>query len=262
MKIGFFDSGLGGLLILKHVAKHLPQYDYEYYGDTAHLPYGDRSEEEIFALTKVGIEHLFQRDCVLVVVACNTASAETLRRLQDEWLPYNYPDRRILGVIIPMIETVLESDLKNVLLVATKRTVESRKYDRELEKKTSAITLTSIATPGLVPLIVAGGLDQAIIELTPLLTKHQQGGGDGVILGCTHYGLLTAALRAHSSVPYTILSQHEIIPNKLNQYLLKHLEIAEQLSTTGKRNVYLTENRIDYDQFIAAILNGRLLIEE
>ncbi len=262
MKIGFFDSGLGGLLILKHVAKQLSQYDYEYYGDTAHLPYGDRSEDEIFTLTKAGMEHLFARECVLVIVACNTASAETLRRLQDEWLPYQYPDRRILGVIIPMIETVEESGLEHVLLVATKRTVDSNKYQRELEKKTSSISLTQVATPVLVPLIEAGALADAAAALVPILEMHCKQGGGGVVLGCTHYGLLTEALRAHFGEVYAIMSQHEIIPSKLALYLERHPELCDRLSTTGKRNIYLTANRTDYDRFIASILDGRLVMEE
>ena len=108
MKIGFFDSGLGGLTILKAVTQALPSYDYEYFGDTAHVPYGNKSEEEIYELTKAGVEHLFEQECALVIIACNTASAETLRKLQDTFLKEEYPDRNILGVIIPMVEEVLE----------------------------------------------------------------------------------------------------------------------------------------------------------
>src|SRR3989338_6111066 len=134
MKIGFFDSCLGGLITLKAVAKALPQYDYEFYGDTANLPYGGKSEEEIFELTKAGIMHLFKRDCLLVIVACNTASAETLRRLQDGFLKSEYPDHRVLGVIIPTVEELVSGDIKHALLVATKRTVDSGKYERELAK--------------------------------------------------------------------------------------------------------------------------------
>jgi glutamate racemase len=133
MKIGFFDSGLGGLMILKAVAKALPEFDYEFYGDTANLPYGDKSEAAIYELTKQGVEHLFKRDCALVIVACNTASAETLRRLQDEYLPESYPDRRILGVIIPTVEEVMQEKYSNAILLATKRTVESKKYEKELK---------------------------------------------------------------------------------------------------------------------------------
>ena len=131
MKIGLFDSGLGGLTILKAVARALPAYDYEFYGDTANLPYGDKSEDQIYELTKRGVEHLFSRDCALIIIACNTASAETLRRMQDEYLKEAYPDRRVLGVIIPTIEEVAEAGLTNVLLIGTRRTIESHKFEKE-----------------------------------------------------------------------------------------------------------------------------------
>ncbi len=262
MKIGLFDSGLGGLLIMKHVAKHLPQYDYEYYGDTAHLPYGDRSEAEIYELTKAGVVHLCAHDCGLVIIACNTASAETLRRLQDEWLPMNYPERRILGVIIPMVEEVVERGLRNALLVATKRTVDSAKYARELQKLDASIKFTQIATPGVVPHIERGAYDAALAELLPHLSAHRGAGGDGVILGCTHYGLLASKLREQLGEGYSVLSQHEIIGTKLQTYLERHPEIAARLTSTGKRNVYLTEHRADYDQFVATILDGRMIVEE
>lgn len=262
MKIGFFDSGLGGLLTLKAVVKQLPQYDYEYYGDTAHLPYGDRSEVEIYELTKAGVTELFKRDCILVIIACNTASAETTRRLQDEWLPVHYPDRRLLGVIIPTVEVVCESGLKQVLLVATSRTVESGKYERELKKLDPTIVLNAIATPGLVPKLERGEHQAAMEELLPILKSHQAAGGNGVILGCTHYGLMADELRGRVDSSYHVLSQLDIIPNKLAEYLIRHPELEKRLTKTGRRNIHLTAHRADYDQFIASILGGQLLVGE
>lgn len=248
---------------MKHVAKHLSQYDYEYYGDTAHLPYGDRSEAEIYELTKAGIVHLFAHDCVLVIIACNTASAETLRRLQDEWLPIHYPDRRILGVIIPTIETVAASDCSPVLLVATARTVASGKYERELQKCGSAARLTAVATPTLVPLIEAGECAAATDALCEVIDQSLAAGVvEGVVLGCTHYGLLVDALRARWGGKLTFFSQQEIIPAKLTVYLKRHPEIEVQLSRGGKRNIFLTEHRVDYDRFLQTVLNGRMIVEE
>ena len=127
MTIGLFDSGLGGLTILRAVVKQLPQYDYVYYGDTANLPYGDKSEAEIYDLSVAAMDYLFGEGCALIIVACNTASAETLRKLQDEYLPKHYPERRILGVIIPTVETLIADGVEAALLLATKRTVESQK---------------------------------------------------------------------------------------------------------------------------------------
>ena len=255
MKIGFFDSGLGGLLVLKAVAKALPNYDYIYYGDTANLPYGDKTEEEIYELTRGAIESLFTKDCLLVVVACNTASAETIRRLQDTYLKDEHPDRRILGVIVPTVEAVAEIKQKRVVLIATKRTVESGKYERELEKIDSSIKLFSIATPELVPLIEQHK-DMAAIAVASQVLEREAREGDVIILGCTHYILLKDALRKHFSSKLTFISQDEVIPHKLSDYLSRHPEITSRLTDTGKREIVLSEYRADYDRLTAEFRGG------
>ncbi|MBP6924514.1 MAG: glutamate racemase [Candidatus Pacebacteria bacterium] len=261
MNIGFFDSGLGGLLILKTVAKALPQYDYVYYADTANLPYGDKTEEEIYELTRSAIEELFKRDCLLVVVACNTSSAETLRRIQDTYLKEHYPERKILGVIVPTIEEVVEAQSTRAILLATKRTVESGKYARELEKINKDIELVSIATPELVPLIELhelGAATESAINTIERVARE----GDVVVLGCTHYAMLKNPLRAHFKNTLIIVSQDEVIPDKLSDYLSRHKEITLRLSNTGKRQIHLTLHRPDYDQLTAEFLGGVYLPEE
>jgi len=257
MKIGLFDSGLGGLTILKAVAKQLPEYDYEFYGDTANLPYGDKSEADIFELTRRGVEHLFLRDCAIIIVACNTASAETLRRLQDEYLPDAYPERKILGVIIPTIEEVIEADLKNVLLIGTRRTIESHKYELEFAKFAVAPILVAEATPVLVPLIEMGDIEPAVSEVLTVVTAA--GEVDGVVLGCTHYSVLKDRLRAELPAPVRIFSQDEIIPNKLHHYLENHPEIKSTLSRGGSRNVFLTDASPRYDDVIRELLGGAFI---
>ncbi len=262
MKIGFFDSGLGGLIVLKAAAKRLPEYDYEYYGDTKHVPYGDRSEEEIYQLTKTGVIHLFEKGCALVIIACNTASAETLRRLQDEFLPEAYPTRKILGVIIPVIEEVIEGECKKVLMFATQRTVSSGKYHLELGKRNEIDTkIEAIATPELVPLLEKGDIEGAYKIANTLIQDRLCDGGliDGLILGCTHYTLLTDTLRGEYKNDIQIFSQTEIIPEKLDVYLMKHPEIETTLSREGKRNIFLTEHREEYDAHITTFLEGRFL---
>ncbi len=262
MKIGLFDSGLGGLLILKAVTSKLPWYDYEYYGDTQHLPYGDKTEAEIYRLTKQGIQHLFERDCVLIIIACNTASAETLRRLQDEFLPEYYPHRRILGVIVPVVEEVIDSACKKVLLFATKRTVSSGKYHLELGKRNEIDTkIESIATPKVVPLIEEGKIGEAVSHIATHIDKKLATGEriDGVILGCTHYVLLADALQERFGSTFSIFSQHRIIPNKLDTYLQRHPEIEARLTRQGRRNIFLTEHRSDYDRYIATLLEGHFV---
>ncbi len=259
MKIGFFDSGLGGLTILRSVAQGLPQYDYEYYGDTANLPYGDKTEEEIYELTRAGMQHLFERDCMLVIIACNTSSAETLRRLQDNFLVESYPDRRILGVIIPTVEAVVGSGLKQIGMLATRRTVESHKYERELMKFENAPVLTAVATPGLVPRIEAGEIDHALAlagaVVDALVSDH---GITGLILGCTHYTTLKEGLAARYPT-LMLFSQDDIIPAKLTSYLEAHPEHEGRLGKGGSRNIHLTKHRPEYDTIIANLLGGAFL---
>lgn len=255
MKIGFFDSGLGGLTIMNAVTKELPQYDYEFYGDTANLPYGDKKEEEIFELTKRGIEHLFAKDCLLIIVACNTASAETLRKLQTEYLQINYPDRRILGVIIPTIEKLLEERIEEAILIGTNRTIESKKYHIELNKYTEAPKLNSIATPSLVPLIEAQKYDEAYAQICSIIDSRTT--EKGIILGCTHYTTLNAKLSdRYREDNFKIISQDEIIPKKLHEYLNRHPELEKHLSKNSKRNIYLTKHSEIYDKFLADLLGG------
>tara|TARA_B100000508_G_scaffold140707_1_gene142973 strand:+ start:186 stop:968 length:783 start_codon:yes stop_codon:yes gene_type:complete len=260
MKIGFFDSGLGGLTILRSVVLELPQYDYCFFGDTKNLPYGDKTEEEIYELTKAGVEELFKRDCVLMIIACNTASAETLRKLQDTWLPEAYPDRRILGVIVPAVEEIIDSGKTTATLIATKRTVDSKKYEVELTNRSShEISLNALATPELVPFIELGEIDAAT-EVAISRIDSEGGEGEVIVLGCTHYTELKNNLRAHYK-DKLILSQDEIIPLKLKMYLENHPEILEQLTSEGKRDIHLTEHRADYDRIMGQFLGG-VYVEE
>ena len=242
MKIGFFDSGKGGLLIAEAVRAQLPQYDYVYYGDTAHVPYGGRAEREIYELTRLGVEHLFETGCSVVVLACNTASAETLRKLQDEWLGEAYPGRKILGVIIPTIEAVIEAKCTRVLMLGTARTVSAGKYHLELGKRNELHTkIIAEATPGLVPLIEAGDISAAVEEAASILDTMLARGEeiDGLILGCTHYSLLAGELQKRYP-QIQIFTQTEVIPEKLTAYLGAHSELADALSTGGTLETFFT----------------------
>ncbi len=245
MKIGFFDSGVGGLALMHAARTVLPAYDYVFYGDTAHVPYGDRSEAEIYMLTQDAVGVLFEKGCGLVVLACNTASAETLRRLQDTYLLERYSDRRILGVIIPTIEEVIVRGARRALLIATARTVASGKYERELSARNiTESSITSVATPELVPLIERGDIDGAIAHATRaiLAAERKQGGEvfDTLILGCTHYVMLKHGLRDAHHGRLSIVSQDEVIPRKLAHYLLRHPEIETHLSRGGSSEEFFS----------------------
>jgi glutamate racemase len=231
MKIGFFDSGLGGLTILAAVRRDMPRYDYLFFGDTKNLPYGEKSEEEICALTRAGVLRLFDLDALLVVVACNTASAESLRKLQDSLLEGRYHDRKLLGVIIPTVETIAAERCRHALLIGTTRTVQSGKYERELEKISSEISLTAAETPTLVPLIESGELERACKEAKKAIDIQGED-IDTIVLGCTHYTVLRKWLQTEYP-ELNIISQDKIIPAKLKQYLERHSEIRNRLTMNG-----------------------------
>jgi len=259
MRIGLFDSGLGGLTILKAVAKELPDYDYYFYGDTLNLPYGDKTEEEIYKLVTIGLKYLFEQNCSLVIIACNTASAETTRKIQNEYLPLMYRDKKVLGVIIPTVEEIMKVD-RDALLIATSRTVASGKYPAELDKLDYKSNLKSVATPGLVPLIEDGKLEEAE-KIAREIIETEGRGSEVVVLGCTHYTKLKNKLREKFS-DKLIISQDEIIPTKLKLYLANHPEIESKLSREGERKIHLTEHKPYFDKILQQLLGGVMVDEE
>lgn len=237
MKIGFFDSGVGGLYILESVRTLLPAYDYVYYGDTKNVPYGDKTEAEIFTLAQKGIADMFMHGVALCIVACNTVSVESLRALQIYFSVGQYADRKILGVVIPTVERVCELGLKKPILIGTVRTVTSQKYERELQKISDKIVLTSFATPELVPYIESDNRNCAE-KFVDVFLGSMKGEYDALILGCTHYIYLKSYVQ--SRFEGQVISQDEIIPKKLFLYLERHSEIKNKLSRGRTLQTYMT----------------------
>ena len=242
MKIGIFDSGLGGLLVTKKLIKEMPEYDYIYLGDTKRLPYGNRSVETVYEFLKEALDFLYKKNCKLVIVACNTASAEGIDRIKREYLPKHWPDRKILGVVIPTIEKVLErKDLKRIGILATVGTVGSKKYVTEFHKLNKEVKIFQQSAPLLVPLIENGGIKWAkpILQeyLNPLL-KHKV---DAIVLGCTHYTILKNMIREMAGKKIVIFSQDELITIKLEKYLHEKLEIKNKLHKKGRREFLVTD---------------------
>lgn len=244
--IGFFDSGLGGLTILAEVQKRLPG-TYLYLGDNARAPYGSRSQAEILQFTIEGVKWLIEQGCSLVILACNTASANALRTIQQDWLPKHAPDARVLGVLVPTVEAITGLDWSNqsqrantvsVLLFATPSTVASGAYEREIHKRLPQASVISVACPTLVPLIEAGAA-QGVLQ-TEIKKYYEQGISmlmhepDVVLLGCTHYALLERPFKALFSSSTTLLSQPAIVTKALQSYLVRHPEhaIGEGVSTS------------------------------
>jgi len=262
--IGVFDSGFGGLTIFRELVNQLPKYDYIYLGDSARAPYGNRSRELIFEFTRQAVDFLFKQGCEIIILACNTASSEALRRIQQEWLPKNYPQRRVLGVIRPTVEEavhpvklLLRSSRKagfngvkvtknnKIGVIGTEGTVSSEAYIREIKNLNPKIRVFQQACPLLVPIIEAGehnwkGLDLILkTYLKPLLAKKI----DTLILGCTHYPIIKNKIKKITG-KIRLVSQEEIIGPKLADYLKRHPEIEKRLGQSGKR-IFLTTDLTD-----------------
>ena len=241
-KIGVFDSGLGGLYIARAIRQSMPEYDYVYLGDTLNVPYGGRSLDAIYALSEAAMRFLFDvHQCDLVVIACNTASVTALRKLQRELIVNEYPDRRILGVIVPTLESATELGATQIGLIATEYTVRSKIYDEEISKITPAAKIYARPTPLLVPLIENQGEKYMDMVLEDYLEPLIEQGLDSLILGCTHYIAIKDRVRTLTRHRVRVLSQDEIIPPKLKDYLSRHPEMEARLSKNGKFEIFATD---------------------
>ena len=250
MKIGVFDSGLGGLTILKGLINGLPEYDYVYLGDNARVPYGGRSPEIIYEFTKNAVDFLLQKNCQLVILACNTATSTSLKKIQQEYLPKKYPDRRVLGVIKPAVERAAELKSKKIGVIGTYATVNSEAFVHELQKLSPKPEIFQQACPLLVPIIEEAeieweGLRLILQKYLKMLSNH---GIDSLILGCTHYGLIQKNIQAVVGDRVKIISEGEETAKKLKEYFKKHSEIEKNLSKQSFRELYVTDYNSRYQK--------------
>lgn len=241
--IGVFDSGYGGLTILRGLMDRLPQYAYAYLGDNARAPYGPRTQEDIFQCTREGIDFLFEQACSLVILACNTASANALRRIQRDVLPQSWPGRRVLGILVPTVEQIASG---TVVVFATSATVRSRAYTLEIAKRHPSVKVFEQACPTLSMLIEAdAGADQIDLAVADCirLISEQMGKSwppSAVLLGCTHYALIHDVFVRHLPHTMKVYDQAAIVAEKLEEYFGRHA--AEQggmtrFFTTGDSSV-------------------------
>jgi len=268
MKIGVFDSGYGGLTILNKISQHLPQYDYLYLGDNARTPYGTRSFEVIYEYTLEAVRYLQNQGCRLIIIACNTASAKSLRTIQQHDID---PEKvRVLGVIRPTVE-VVPSITRNghIGILATPGTVSSESYVLELEKicnlqpATCNLSIAQQSCPLWVPLVESGeyryaGADYFVREyLEAILEKDKD--IDTLILGCTHYPLLQdkieAVLAEMGRRDIRLVAQGEIVATKLEDYLHRHPEIEQDLSRGGHIEFLTTESAEKFENSASLFLN-------
>jgi len=277
--IGVFDSGFGGLTVLTALIERLSDYDYLYLGDSARAPYGPRSLEVVHSFTREAVEYLFDAGCPLVVLACNTASAQALRTLQQRHLPAHRPDRRILGVVRPSAEAlaglapgaipgVTEPALTTgtVSVLGTKGTVASGSYAIELAKLAPGLRLIQQACPLWVPLVEAGELSGPGTEyflhqnLDPLFAAPDPPGR--VLLGCTHYPLLLPAIRTMVPASVEIIAQGGLVADRLADWLQRHPEMERRLSRKRTRRYATTDDPVWFARQGQNILSTSIEVEQ
>ena len=245
--IGVFDSGYGGLTILKAIRKQLPQYDYVYLGDNARAPYGPRSFDVVYEFTRQAVYSLFEKGCHLVILGCNTASAKALRTIQQSDLPRWDSSRRVLGVIRPTAEEIGKlTTSRHIGVLATEGTILSNSYDIEIKKLHPDIVVTGEPCPLWVPLVEYGeaNSDGADYFARKYINNIMQRDPkiDTLLLGCTHYPLLIDKIRQFAPPSVFIMEQGTYVASSLQDYLLRHPEIESRCTRNATLRLFTTEN--------------------
>ena len=246
MAVGIFDSGLGGLTVYREIRELMPDLALVYYGDNDHAPYGVRDADDIYALTCQGVDRLFDAGCDLVVLACNTASAAALRRMQEGWVPEG---KRVLGVFVPLIEALTERQwgdnsaprevgVKHVALFATPSTVASRAFQRELSFRAIGVDVEAQPCGGLVDALEAGDLilAEALVRSHVEALLRRMPKPEAAVLGCTHYPMLAEVFQAALGPNVDVFSQGRIVAKSLKDYLARHPDMLGP----GTENLFLT----------------------
>jgi glutamate racemase len=259
--LGIFDSGFGGLTVLKPIHDHLPNLSTIYLGDNARAPYGVHDHETIFKYTLEGIRFLFEKGCPLVILACNTASAQALRHIQQDILPKEYPDKRVLGVIRPAAEQIATmSETGHVGIFATRATVYSNTYIYEILHQNSKLKIAQISCPGITDLIEAGKHQapemKQIINIYTQKMLEQNPHIDAVLLACTHFPLVKTLFQQALPKSIKVISQGEIVARELAKYLEHHPEISEKIDMSGSRE-YFTTGSLNEVTDLASLFYGK-----
>lgn len=264
--IGVFDSGFGGLSILREIRKTLPEYDYIFIGDNARAPYGSRSFTLVYEYTLQAVQHLFSQGCALVILACNTASAKALRTIQQCDLPKIDNSRRVLGVIRPTVEKVGEiSKNGHIGIFGTPATIQSQSYDIEITKMYPSFKVYGHACPMWVPLVEnresdGPGADYFVKkDIDALLSQCAD--IDTVILGCTHYPLLVSKIKEYMPKSVHVIEQGGIVAESLKDYLKRHPEMEQRCSKGGKCRYFTTEDAEKFSEMGSIFVNEQIKAE-
>ncbi|MCW9708551.1 glutamate racemase [Fodinibius salsisoli] len=264
--IGIFDSGVGGLTVMKDIIHRLPSYDYLYLGDSARTPYGNRSFASIYQFTLECVRYLFSQQCHLIILACNTASAKALRTIQQRDLPKIAPNKRVLGVIRPTAEVIgLHSNTGHVGVLGTTGTIQSDSYEMEIEHQFPELIVHQQACPMWVPLVENNehngpGADYFVEKYLHEINQ-QSPDIDTLLLACTHYPLLEDKIRSTLNSNISILSQGPIVAASLEDYLQRHPEIDENCSKNGSRRFLTTDAPETFDQHATTFFEEKVTSE-
>jgi|AntRauTorckE6833_2_1112554.scaffolds.fasta_scaffold00031_6 glutamate racemase len=243
--IGVFDSGLGGLTVLKEFLKYLPEYDYLYLGDNARVPYGNKSQELIYKHSREAVDFLFSQGAEIIIFACNSASSQALRKIQTEYLPKKYPGKKVLGVIRPLAEEVAKNEkVKKVGVIGTRATINSHVYKEEIKALNPELEVIEKATPLLVPLIEENWAHkpEARKILKNYLRELKMKQVDALILACTHYPYMFKEIREIMPKRSLVLNPGEVVAFSLKDYISRHKELKLKTSKTPKRVFFTTDS--------------------
>jgi glutamate racemase len=239
--IGVFDSGIGGLTVLRALTRRFPGRAFVYLGDHANMPYGDRASEDIVTLTETGVETLFSLGCRLVLLGCNTATAAAARRLQRNWLPTSrWSGHNVLGIVAPTVEAATQTpwavttpqypqkyNADTIAVFATVRTIASGVFSEEILKRCPRVTVVPHPCPGLADAIENRSDDGVLDAMVATAVHGVMQATDGrpphrAILGCTHYPLVEAMFQRHLPPHTRLLSQPDVVADSLEDYLTRH----------------------------------------
>ena len=264
--IGVFDSGYGGLTILRQMRQLLPEYDYIYLGDNARAPYGSRSFDVIYRYTLEAVEALFARGCRIVILACNTASAKALRSIQQRDIPELDPTRRVLGIIRPTAEVIGNITKSNhVGLLATEGTIKSQSYDLEIAKLWPDIKVSGVACPLWAAIVEANEADSPGADyfvkkrIEQLMRKDAD--IDTIILGCTHYPLLMNSIVKNLPDGVRVVPQGMYVADSLKNYLKRHQDVDKMITQGGTCQYLTTESEEKFKESAQIFLHEKVEVK-
>lgn len=265
--IGVFDSGYGGLTVLKEICATMPEYDFIYLGDNARAPYGPLPFETVYQYTLQCVKWFFEQGCSLVILACNTASAKALRNIQQKDLPNIDKTKRVLGVIRPTSELIgTFTNTKHIGILATVGTVLSESYLIETNKFFPEIAVVQEACPEWVELVETGKQNTAEADffvkmhLDKLMEKDKN--IDSILLACTHYPLLIKKIKEHAAPGIKIIEQGKIVATSLQKYLKRHEKIDNKCSKNSSRNFFTTGKKQDFDSHASLFFGEQVNVTE